>query len=46
MLTGGRVSEDRTARSEQFNLDYVVWSKPASTTKQPKISSRCPSLPI
>lgn len=37
MLTGARVGEVRTARFEQFNLDYVVWSKPASTTKQRKI---------
>jgi integrase len=27
MLTGGRVGEVRTARFEQFNLDYAIWSK-------------------
>ena len=37
MLTGARVGEVRTARFEQFNLDYVIWSKPAATTKQRKI---------
>ena len=37
MLTGARVGEVRTARFEQFNLDYAIWSKPASTTKQRKI---------
>ena len=37
MLTGARVGEVRTARFEQFNLDYAIWSKPAATTKQRKI---------
>jgi len=37
MLTGARVGEVRTARFEQFTLDYAIWSKPASTTKQRKI---------
>jgi len=37
MLTGARVGEVRTARFEDFNLDYAIWSKPASTTKQRKI---------
>jgi len=37
MLTGARVGEVRNARFEQFNLDYAIWSKPASTTKQRKI---------
>lgn len=37
MLTGARVGEVRAARFEQFNLDYAIWSKPASTTKQRKI---------
>jgi integrase len=37
MLTGARVGEVRTARFDQFNLDYAIWSKPASTTKQRKI---------
>lgn len=37
MLTGARVGEARQARFEQFNLDYAIWSKPASTTKQRKI---------
>jgi len=37
MLTGARVGEVRTARFEQLNLDYVIWSKPAATTKQRKI---------
>jgi integrase len=37
MLTGARVGEVRTARFEQFNLDYAIWSKPAATTKLRKI---------
>ena len=37
MLTGARVGEVRTARFDQFNLDYAIWSKPAATTKQRKI---------
>ena len=37
MLTGARVGEVRTARFEQFNLDYAIWSKPAATTKQRKV---------
>jgi len=37
MLTGARVGEVRQARFEHFNLDYAIWSKPASTTKQRKI---------
>ncbi|KPQ02787.1 MAG: Site-specific recombinase XerD [Rhodobacteraceae bacterium HLUCCA12] len=37
MLTGARLGEVRTARFEQFNLDYAIWSKAASTTKQRKI---------
>ncbi len=37
MLTGARLGEVRTARFDQFNLDYAIWSKPASTTKQRKI---------
>jgi len=37
MLTGARVGEVRNARFEQFNLDYAIWSKPASTTKQRKV---------
>jgi integrase len=37
MLTGARVGEVRQARFEQFNIDYAIWSKPASTTKQRKI---------
>lgn len=37
MLTGARVGEVRQARFDQFNLDYAIWSKPASTTKQRKI---------
>ena len=37
MLTGARLGEVRQARFEQFNLDYAIWSKPASTTKQRKI---------
>ena len=37
MLTGSPMGEVWTAQFEQFNLDYVVWSKPAATTKQRKI---------
>ena len=34
MLTGARVGEVRQSRFEQFNLDLLIWTKPASTTKQ------------
>jgi len=34
MLTGARVGEVRQSRFEQFNLDLLIWIKPASTTKQ------------
>ena len=37
MLTGARVGEVRTARFEDFNLEFGTWSKPASMTKQRKI---------
>ena len=37
MLTGARVGEVRQARFEQFNLEHLSWSKPASTTKQRKV---------
>lgn len=37
MLTGARVGEVRTARFEDFNLEFGSWSKPAATTKQRKI---------
>ena len=37
MLTGSRVGEVRTARFEDFNLEFGSWSKPAATTKQRKI---------
>lgn len=37
LLTGARLGEVRCARFEQFNLDLLVWSKPAATTKQRKI---------
>jgi len=31
MLTGARVGEVRQSRFEQFNLDLLIWTKPAST---------------
>jgi len=34
MLTGARLGEVRQSRFEQFNLDLLIWTKPASTTKQ------------
>src|SRR5690606_21917898 len=34
LLTGARLGEVRCARFDQFNLDLLVWSKPAATTKQ------------
>jgi len=37
LLTGARLGEVRQARFEQFNLELLSWSKPASTTKQRKI---------
>ena len=37
MLTGARSGEVRQARFEQFNLEHLSWTKPASTTKQRKI---------
>ncbi|WP_372922794.1 tyrosine-type recombinase/integrase [Roseovarius sp.] len=37
MLTGARVGEVRTARFDDFNLEFGSWSKPAATTKQRKI---------
>jgi integrase len=37
LLTGARVGEVRQARFEQFNLELVSWSKPATTTKQRKV---------
>jgi integrase len=37
LLTGARLGEVRCARFDQFNLDLLVWSKPAATTKQRKI---------
>jgi len=36
-LTGARVGEVRQAQFEQFNLELLSWSKPASTTKQRKV---------
>lgn len=37
LLTGARLGEVRSARFDQFNLDLLVWSKPAATTKQRRI---------
>lgn len=37
MLTGARVGEVRQSRFEQFNLDLMIWTKPAVTTKQRKM---------
>lgn len=37
MLTGARVGEARQSRFEQFNLDLMIWTKPAATTKQRKM---------
>jgi len=37
MLTGARVGEVRQARFEDFNLEHLSWSKPASTTKQRRV---------
>lgn len=36
LLTGSRVGEVRTARFDQFNLELLLWTKPASNTKQRK----------
>ncbi|WP_375569790.1 tyrosine-type recombinase/integrase [Seohaeicola saemankumensis] len=37
MLTGARVGEVRRARFEDFNLEHLSWTKPASTTKQRRV---------
>ena len=37
LLTGARLGEVRCARFDQFNLDLLIWSKPAATTKQRRI---------
>lgn len=37
LLTGARLGEVRCARFEQFNLDFLAWSKPAATTKQRRV---------
>ncbi len=37
MLTGARVGEVRQARFEQFHLEHLTWSKPASMTKQRRV---------
>ena len=37
MLTGARVGEVRQARFEDFNLEHLIWSKPATTTKQRRV---------
>ncbi|KZL09071.1 tyrosine-type recombinase/integrase [Pseudovibrio sp. Ad26] len=34
LLTGARLGEVRHARFEQFNLDLLIWLKPAAATKQ------------
>jgi integrase len=37
MLTGARVGEVRQARFEDFNLEHLSWTKPATTTKQHRV---------
>jgi integrase len=37
MLTGARVGEVRQARFEDFNLEQLSWTKPATTTKQRRV---------
>lgn len=37
MLTGARVGEVRQARFEDFNLERLSWTKPATTTKQRRV---------
>ena len=37
MLTGARVGEVRQSRFEHFNLDLMIWSKPAAMTKQRRV---------
>ena len=37
MLTGARLGEVRTAQFEQFNLELLIWSKPAANTKQRRV---------
>ncbi len=37
MLTGARLGEVRQARFEQFNLELLAWTKPATTTKQRRV---------
>lgn len=37
MLTGARVGEVRQAWFEDFNLEHLSWTKPATTTKQRRV---------
>lgn len=37
LLTGARVGEVRCAKFDQFNLDLLIWAKPAATVKQRRI---------
>jgi len=37
MLTGARVGEVRQARFEDFNIEHLSWTKPATTTKQRRV---------
>jgi integrase len=37
MLTGARVGEVRQARFEDFNLEHLSWTKPATITKQRRV---------
>lgn len=37
MLTGARVGEVRQSRFEDFNLEHLSWTKPATTTKQRRV---------
>jgi hypothetical protein len=37
MLTGARVGEVRQARFEDFNLEHLSWTKPATMTKQRRV---------
>ncbi|WP_412508313.1 tyrosine-type recombinase/integrase [Roseovarius sp. SYSU LYC5161] len=37
MLTGARVGEVRQARFEDFNIEQLSWTKPATTTKQRRV---------
>lgn len=37
VLTGARIGEVRQAKFEDFNVEHLTWTKPATTTKQRRV---------